>query len=181
MMFMIAIAVLLPLFPNDFWPFARIGQEIVATGKLPDSEFMTYTQFGKPAVYLYWLPSLIFLKLYQWGGVTLISILTALCVACFYTLLWLSLREINVGPLTSALALILTGLVGVNYWATRPQLLTYPLFGLSLWLLLRWQQREEGLIWLLPVLAALWANLHGSFIILFFFAGAGHPVWQRQP
>jgi len=67
--------------------------------------------------------------------------------------------------------IVLTGLVGVNYWATRPQLLTYPLFGLALLILLRWQKRDERWIWLLPVLALLWANLHGSFIILFFLLG----------
>ncbi|EKD88887.1 MAG: hypothetical protein ACD_34C00286G0002, partial [uncultured bacterium] len=35
MMLMLTIAVLLPLFPNDFWPYVRIGQEIVSTGHIP--------------------------------------------------------------------------------------------------------------------------------------------------
>ncbi len=168
MMLMLSIAVLLPLFPNDFWPYVRIGQEIITSGHIPSTEFMTYTQYGQPAVYLYWLPSLIFYGLNKLGGVTLISILTALCVGCFYTLLWFCLRELKVGPLTSAFVLILTGLVGVNYWATRPQLLTYPFFGLALLAILRWQRQDDRLIWFLPVAAMFWANLHGSFIILFF-------------
>ncbi len=168
MMLMLTIAVLLPLFPNDFWPYVRIGEQIVATGRIPTTEFMTYTQYGQSAVYLYWLPSLIFWGLNKLGGVTLIGILTALCVGSFYTLLWFCLRELKVGALTSAFVLILTGLVGVNYWATRPQLLTYPLFGLALLAVLRWQRRDDRLIWCLPVAALLWANLHGSFIVLFF-------------
>ena len=167
-MLFLVIAVLLPLFPNDFFPYVRIGQEIVRTGTIPTTEFMTYTQFGQPAVYLYWLPSLIFLGSYNLGGVSLVSILSALCVGIFYTLLWFCLRELKIGSLTSALVLILTGLVGVNYWATRPQLLVYPLFGLAMLIILRWQRRNEWLIWLLPLLAMLWANLHGSFIVLFF-------------
>lgn len=171
MMLMLTIAVLLPLFPNDFWPYVRIGQEIVTTGRIPTAEFMTYTQSGQPAVYLYWLPSLILWGLNKLGGVTLIGILTALCVGSFYTLLWFCLRELKVGALTSALVLILTGLVGVNYWATRPQLLTYPLFGLALLAVLRWQHKDDRLIWCLPVIAMLWANLHGSFIVLFFLLG----------
>ncbi|MBA4383609.1 MAG: hypothetical protein C0410_02635 [Anaerolinea sp.] len=168
MMLMLTIAVLLPLFPNDFWPYVRIGQEIVSTGHIPTTEFMTYTQSGQPAVYLYWLPSLIFWGLNKLGGVTLIGILTALCVGSFYSLLWFCLRELKVGALTSALVLLLTGLVGVNFWATRPQLLTYPLFGLALLAVLRWQRKDDRLIWYLPLAAMLWANLHGSFIILFF-------------
>ncbi len=171
LMIMLTIAVLLPLFPNDFFPYVRIGQEIVKSGAIPNTEFMTYTQFGEPAVYLYWLPSLIFLGLYNLGGLWLISILSALCVGSFYTLLWFCLRELKVGALVSGLVLLITGLVGVNFWATRPQLLTYPLFGLALLILLRWQKRDERLIWMLPLLAMLWANLHGSFIILFFLLG----------
>ncbi len=171
LMFMLSIAVLLPLFPNDFFPYVRIGQEIVRNESIPTTEFMTYTQYGQPAVYLYWLPSLIFLGLYNLGGVTLISLLAAICVGAFYTLLWLCLRELKVGALTSGFVLLITGLVGVNYWAVRPQLLTYPLFGLALWLILRWQKRNEWQLWLLPLVAALWANLHGSFIVLFFLLG----------
>lgn len=168
LMLMLTISVLLPLFPNDFWPYVRIGQQIVTTGEIPTTEFMTYTQYGQPAVYLYWLPSLIFLGIYNLGGVTLVSILSALCVGIFYTELWLCLRELRVGGLTSGLVLMITGLVGVNYWATRPQLLTYSLFGLALLAVLRWQKRDDRLIWWLPLVAMLWANLHGSFIILFF-------------
>lgn len=168
LMIILTISVLLPLFPNDFWPYIRIGQEIVKTGAVPSTEFMTYTQYGQPAVYLYWLPSIIFLNLYQWGGVTLISILSALCVGLFYTLLWFCFRELKIGALTSGFVMLITGLVGVNYWATRPQLLTYPLFGLALWIVLRWQKQDNRMIWMLPLLAMLWANLHGSFIILFF-------------
>ena len=168
LMFMLTIAVLLPLFPNDFWPYVRIGQEIVSTGRIPDAEFMTYTRFGEPAVYLYWLPSLIFWGLYKLGGVTLIGFFSALCVGIFYTFMWFCLRKLKVGALTSAFVLILTGLVGVNYWATRPQLLSYPLFGFALLAILRWQHKDHKLIWFLPLVAMLWANLHGSFIVLFF-------------
>ena len=168
LMLMLTISVLLPLFPNDFWPYVRIGEQIVTTGEIPTTEFMTYTQYGQPAVYLYWLPSLIFLGVHNVGGVTLVSILSALCVGIFYTELWFCLRELRIGALTSGLVLVITGLVGVNYWATRPQLLTYPLFGLALLALLRWQKRDDRLIWWLPLLSLLWANLHGSFIIMFF-------------
>lgn len=172
LMVILVIAVLLPLFPNDFYPYLRIGQEIVDTGRIPATEFMTYTQFGQPAVYLYWLPSLIFLGIYNLGGITLVSILSALCVGSFYTLLWFCLRELKIGALTSGFVLLLTGLVGVNYWATRPQLLTYPLFGLALLAILRWQRRDDRLIWWMPLLALLWANLHGAFIILFLLLGS---------
>lgn len=171
MMFLITIAVMLPLFPNDFFPYVRIGQEIVRTGGIPTAEFMTFTQAGQPAVYLYWLPSLIFFGLYNLGGVTLVSLVSALCIGGMITLLWMCLKEVKAGALTAGIVLLLTTLVGINYWATRPQLFTYPLFGLALLAILRWQRRDDRLVWWLPAAALLWANLHGSFIVLFFLLG----------
>lgn len=171
MMLLISIAVMLPLFPNDFFPYVRIGEEIVRTGSIPTTEFMTFTQTGQPAVYLYWLPSLIFLGLYNLGGITLVSLISALCIGGMITLLWMCLKEVRAGALTAGLVLLVTTLVGINYWATRPQLFTYPLFGLALLATLRWQRRDDRLVWWLPAAALLWANLHGSFIVLFFLLG----------
>jgi hypothetical protein len=168
MLITISIAALIPLYPNDFWPYLRIGQEILKTGSLPTIEFMTFTQFGNPAVYLYWLPSLLFLKIYTLGGVTLVGIVSVLCISCFYSLLWLCLREFKVGPLTSWVVLLSVVLVGVNYWSTRPQIFTYPLFGFIILAILRWHKGDNRLLWIVPVLAVLWANLHGSFIVIFF-------------
>ncbi|KAF0112270.1 MAG: hypothetical protein FD147_331 [Chloroflexi bacterium] len=168
MMLMLSIAVLLPLYPNDFFPYMRIGQEIIKTGGIPTTEFMTYTRFDEPAVYLYWLPSLIFLGVYNLGGVTLVGIVSALCIGSFYALLWMCLREFKAGPLTSGFVLLITAVVGINYWATRPQIFTYPLFGLALLALIRWQRRDDRLLWFIPLIAMLWANFHGSFIVLFF-------------
>jgi len=57
---MLLLAAKQPLPSNDFFPYVRIGEEIVNTGSIPTTEFMTYTQFGKPVQYQYWLSSLIF-------------------------------------------------------------------------------------------------------------------------
>jgi len=80
------------------FPYVRIGQEIIKTGAIPTTEFMTYTQFGKPVDYLYWLPSIIFMGVFKLGGFTLTAIVRMLCVASFYTFLWLCLRELNPAP-----------------------------------------------------------------------------------
>jgi len=168
MMIILSIVALLPLIPNDFFPFLRIGEEIIKTGHIPTTEFMTFTQFGNPAVYLYWLSSLFFLGVYKLGGVTLTAIILMLCIGGYYSLLWLCLRELKTGLLTSGLILILFALDGTLFFSMRPQVLTYPLFGLALLIIIRWQKGEDRHLWVLPLLALLWANIHGSFIVLFF-------------
>ena len=41
-----------------------------------------------------------------------------------------------------------------------------------MWILLKWQERKDSFLWLLVPLGFLWANLHGSFILLFLLAGS---------
>ena len=168
MMVLLSISVLLPLLPNDFWPYLRIGEEILKNRSIPTTEFMTYTQFGHPAVYLFWLPSLIFLGLYNLGGILLIEIISALCIGGFYTFLWLAMRELRANPLIAGIILFITALIGVNDWSTRPQIFTLPLFGLALLLVIKWQKLDNRFLWLLPVISMIWANFHASFIVLFF-------------
>ncbi|HBF40949.1 MAG TPA: hypothetical protein DDW19_04020 [Anaerolineaceae bacterium] len=168
MMIALTFTVIQPIIPNDFFPYLRIGQEILSLGHLPATEFMTYTSYGNPALYLYWLPSLILLGIYNLGGVALTSIFTMACIGLFFLLLWKCLEELEIANLTAGLVLVLISLIAASYFPTRPQVLAFPLYGLSLWLILRWQRGKNRFLWLFPIIAFLWANIHGSFIVLFF-------------
>lgn len=161
------IVVLMPLEPSDYWTYLRIGEEIQRTGSIPTTEFMTYTSGGQPAVYSYWLSSLLLLGMSKTGGFCLTALVMGVCVTVFYAFIWLCLRELKIGPVSSSLLLLLTALMGSNNWSTRPQNFVLPLFGLCLWILLKWQHKENRLLWLVPLLGVLWGNLHGSFILLF--------------
>lgn len=167
MAIILSIVAVLPLYPNDFFPYLRIGQEIVKTGHIPTTEFMTFTQFGSPAIYLYWLPSLIFLGIFRLGGVTLTAILSLFCIGSFFTFLWLCLRELKIGVLITALILISLGIINFDSFLTRPQLLCYPLFCFALLLGIRWQNGNNRYLWFLPVITLFWVNFHASFIAIF--------------
>ena len=47
--------------------------------------------------------------------------------------------------------------------AMRPQLFAVPLFAASLWILAG-RHAHPARLWALPVLAIVWANVHGSFV-----------------
>jgi len=161
------IVVLMPLEPSDYWTYLRIGDQIARTHAIPTTEFMTYTSGGEPAIFSYWLASLLMLGIFKAGGLTLTALVMGLCVAGLYVLIWLCLRELKLGPLSASLVLLITALMGSNNWSTRPQNFALPLFGLTLLVLLKWQNQRNRLLWLLPLVSVLWVNLHGSFILLF--------------
>ncbi len=161
------IVVLMPLEPSDYWTYLRIGEEIVRTHSIPAAEFMTYTSGGQPAVYSYWLASLAFLGISKVGGFILTALVSGVCITLFYALVWLCLRNLKIGPVSSSLILLVTAMVGSNNWSTRPQLFVLPLFGLSLLILLKWQAKNNRWLWCIPLISILWVNLHGSFVLLF--------------
>lgn len=161
------IVVLMPLEPSDYWTYLRIGEEIVRTRAIPATEFMTYTSDGQPAVYAYWLASLLFLAISKAGGFMLTALAGGLCITLFYALIWFCLRDLKIGPVSSSLIVLITAMMGSNNWSARPQLFVLPLFGLSLLILLKWQGKNNHWLWCLPFITVLWVNLHGSFVLLF--------------
>ncbi len=168
----LAIAFLLPIQPNDYSWYVRLGGEIVRTGSIPTAEFMSYTQAGQPAVYQHWLAGVVFWGVEQMGGALLTNLLRGILLALFYGFTWKLCRAAGAGRWTAALFTLLAALAGSNNWAVRPQLFAYPLFGWTVWLLWRWHKGEARGLWGLPLAALLWVNLHGSVALLFVIGGA---------
>ena len=48
----LAIAFILPVLPNDYWWYLRIGQETLTAGAVPRGEMLSYTRAGSPVAYL---------------------------------------------------------------------------------------------------------------------------------
>jgi hypothetical protein len=169
---LILLALLLPLTPHDYWWYLRLGQDVLHLGRVPSVETYSFTQLGEQIINQPWLSAVIFWVTYNAGDLNLTFLLRAICIAAAYGLSWYWVRQLGLGPRLSAILIIVAGLSGSNNWSFRPQLFAYPLFVLTIFILWRWQKENNKLIWWLPVIAALWANLHGSFLLMFLLEGA---------
>jgi hypothetical protein len=169
---LILLALLLPLSPHDYWWYLRLGQDVLHLGYVPSVESYSFTQLGEQIINQPWLSAVIFWVTYNAGNLNLTFLLRAICISAAYGLLWYWMRQLGLGPRLSAILIIVAGLSGSNNWSFRPQMFAYPLFVLTLVILWRWQKINNKLLWLLPVIAALWANLHGSFLLIFLLEGA---------
>lgn len=167
LLILLSLALLLPLSPQDYWWYLRLGQDVAHTGSVPTIDTYSFTQAGSPFFYQSWLAALIFWKTYQAGGLILTFFLRAVVIAITYTLLWGLARNAGVGPRLASLLVLLAALAGSGNWSFRPQLFIYPIFVLVLSILSKWTQGKSRVLWLLPVLSMLWVNLHGSFPLLF--------------
>ena len=170
-MLVLGIAYLLPISPEDYWWYVRIGGDTVRAGAVPAVDTLSFTQAGRPVIYPAWLAAVAFWGFLKVGGLTLTALVRGLALAGFAACTWFSCREMGAGPRLASGITLLSALAGSANWAMRPQVLVYPLFGLTLWLLIRWHQGKRTPLWALPLISLLWINLHGSFILFFLLGG----------
>lgn len=174
----VALRVLLtPIPPHDFWWHAATGRLIAETGAIPPADAFSYTRAGEPFYNQSWLAQLLMYGLYSLGGPPLLVAVQALVLAAAYGLLiLLCARRSGEVRLSVGLFLLLALPASFDNWIVRPQSYAIPLFIAYLFALTAWRD-PEGLhdpaaartAWrplvLLPVLGALWVNLHGSFVL----------------
>jgi hypothetical protein len=168
----LAIAFLLPVTPQDYWWYLRIGRDTLTVGAVPGVDALTFTQAGAPVVYHSWGAAVLFWLTFKLGDLPLTVFLRGLLVTLAYSLVWLMTRRLGAGRISAALVLLLAVLASSNNWSIRPQLFAYPLFALALYLLYRWHKGDRHAVWGLPLISLLWVNLHGSFVLLVLLAGA---------
>jgi hypothetical protein len=169
---LLPIALFLAITPHDYWFYVRIGKDILETGAIPRADTFSYTYPGRPIFYQPWLAAVLFWLAHSLGGATLTFLLRAVCIAAAYGLVWALMRYLGTGPKIATLLTIVLGLSSSMNWSMRPQVLAYPLFAGLLWILWHWQNGQTRLLWLLPLITLLWANLHGSFILAFVLMGS---------
>jgi hypothetical protein len=157
-------ALIMPIAPNDFWWHMAHGRLIWNTGKVPVVDHFSYTQNGAPFYNQSWLSQLWFYGLQQLGGVPLVLVGQAFCVAFAYgLLLWLCIKRTDKKRL--CVGLLLAGVMPMSFdnWQVRPQTFALPFFAAYLCILSAYRLRWGNYLWALPLLMAFWVNLHGSF------------------
>ena len=186
---LLLIALLLPLSPHDYWWYLRLGHDVIQQGQVPSIDTYSFTNVGQSVMNQPWLSAVIFWIAYNDGGLNLTFFLRAICIGVAYGFLWAWMREMRASARLASILVIVAGLASSNNWAFRPQMFAYPLFSMSLFVLWKWENESKPaemerrsasrqksnlswLLWTLPLIAWLWANLHKSFLLLFVLEGA---------
>lgn len=176
-----------PATDPDLWWHLRTGQWIVETGHIPHADPFSFTREGSPWISHEWLSEVIFYELWRLAGPPALIIFSAIVTSLGFLLLyWRCPGE----PYIAAAAVALGAWASAPCWGTRPQMFTFLLASLFLWLLARaenpgrqtaWfsqagvKNRPLLLLWI-PPLFLLWLNLHAGFALgpaLVFLYGAG--------
>ncbi len=161
-----------PLWHTDLWGHLAYGRVIVANRSLPATEPLMPLSRGIPFNDLAWLSEVLGYLAFQWKGAAAIQFVYATSiVTCLGLLAYRTVRQS--GTIWAALLAIAacTWLEWQQFLIVRPQLAGLVCFICLLVTLTRKSIGGASFL-IIPALFALWANLHGSFLIGFVLIAA---------
>jgi hypothetical protein len=166
---------------DSYWQIS-VGQWIIDHGAMPYTDVFSFTRFGEPWMSSSWLSQVLLAAAYDFSGWAGAVVLSSLAVAALVSI-FVYLLSAHVDParaiLITALALLQSG----SHFLARPHLLALPVLLAFIGGLLRAADRRTHPSWLLLPLMALWANLHGGFVLGLALIGpiGLEAIWCAEP
>jgi hypothetical protein len=180
-LFLLSIGDILLRDPDTLWQI-KVGQWIIDHGAMPYTDVYSFTRFGEPWISSSWLSQVLYATVYaslDWAGpVILTSLAVGATVAIFIYLL-----DPYLDPTPAMLLVTLALLMSGTHFLARPHMLALPVMLAFVGGLMAAADRRDHPRWLLLPLMALWANLHGGFVLgLALIGPVGlEAIWSSDP
>lgn len=159
------LAALLAALPaTDLTYHLRAGEEILITGRIPTVDSWTFTVAGEPWFDQQWGAQLMLTAVYRVAGWTGLVVFRAALVGVIAAATFELCRRQGMGIRLAAWLALGAFAVAAPAMALRPQLIAMALFALTL-LLVTDRETHPRRLWAVPVIAVVWANVHGSFFL----------------
>ncbi|MGQ9523580.1 MAG: hypothetical protein ACUVTZ_01945 [Armatimonadota bacterium] len=150
----------------DLWWQMAAGRLIWTTGAVPTADPFSFTARGRPWLVHEWVPDVLFYLIYTHLGPTWLVILKAAVIGTALVLVLALALRASGRPWLAALLTCFAALGGNYFWDIRPQMFTYLLIAVFLFLIDDFRRSGTNTsLWAMAILTGLWANLHGGFII----------------
>lgn len=149
----------------DLWGHLTFGRDIITSGHIIQRDQYSFTS-DRPWINHEWLSEVSFAEAYRLAGSAGLVGLKLGLIAALVAVIWRHARRWQPSPAILA-ALIVFTFVG-TFWRThsvRPQLFSVVFFAILLAVLARAEVGRRRSLFVLPLLMALWVNLHGGWIV----------------
>ena len=144
----------------------KTGQYILEHHVIPTTDIFSFSAHGAPWIAHYWLAGVIFYLINAAVGFTgLMVVVSSLAVFTY----WIVLKTAWLKSKTRLLPLIILApfsFLTYELWVPRPQIFSYLLTALLIFLLEKWRiSKNDRLLFILPLLFILWANVHSGVVL----------------
>ncbi len=151
---------------GDLLRHLTIGNVILTTRQIPTHDLFSHTLPNAPVILHEWLSELVFAMVHRAAGLNGVAWLTAIVIAVTYTVLAYTLREAGVRALVTLGGAFTAFIAGSIHTLARPHIFTALFFAAFLFVIERYRRNGNvRLLFLLPPLMIVWANLHGAGLI----------------
>ncbi len=153
----------------DVWWHLRVGRWMVENGKLPSVDLFTHTVPTHVWTDHEYLTEVLMWLLYAATGFTGLAIAFGLITWAGF---WLIYRQVRRQPFVIVgLGVALAALAGWPIWGPRAQMITFALSCLELYWIQGYLSGRSRTLNFFPLVMALWANVHGGWVIGFAWLG----------
>ena len=152
-----------PLDTDTLWHL-RAGEWQVQHRALLRIDIFSHTRQGQAWINHSWLSQIILYAMYILLGDPGLALYTAVLATAGMFFVYLQLEG---DILVRSFVLILASAAAAVFWTPRPQMISFFLSAVVLYLLWLYQKRGIDKLWWIPPLFILWGNLHGGFAIGF--------------
>lgn len=181
----LAIPAIQPVTDPDFFWHLTTGTWILSHHAIPHTDLYTFTVSGHRWITHEWLSEVGIALLFQLGRLPLLNLALGMVSVAGFVLVFRSIdRRVNF--VIASLAITLGVAAGNPIWGPRIQMVTFALTALVLLWLQRFLEGRSRALYALPVVIALWANLHAGFTAAYGFLAIallveGGKVLARRP
>lgn len=149
---------------NDLWGHLRVGLDILQSHSAPRVDVYAYTHSGTLTQDHEWLGEALAALSWKGAGTAgLVALKISLALLTGILCFWHLLRTGISSGRATAILLILIGLVP-PFMMFRPLLFSIPGFAVTLTVIYEAECGNRAVLWMLPPLYVIWANLHGGFL-----------------
>lgn len=153
-----------PLSTIDLAYQVRAGDIMLGTHHLIRVDPFSFTAAGRPWFDQQWGAQLVFAVIYRAGGWAALVLTRAFLGGLIYLLVFLACRATGVRTKAASGLALASLFVSFPGLILRPQLLGMTLFALTVYIVAE-RHQHPAMLWIIPVLVAIWANVHGSFFL----------------
>ena len=150
---------------SDLGLHLKGGQWILENHRFPSTDTYTYTLSGRGYLDIHWFYQILLYGLYQAGGYSWIELFHVLLIAATGYLVFKRLRLAGVSLGICTFLLLMVVLTCEIRFRVRPEIASWLLFSLTLWVLELRTSRNRDLLYLLPLIQLVWVNVEGLFIL----------------
>ena len=138
----------------------KAGEVMLERGTVLTTDIFSHTAYGHPWMAHEWLAEVIMAAIHSWAGVPGVVIFYFLLTALSFWLLFLLANPYD-DPWLAFFCISIAFGLALSHLLARPHIFSWFFGTLTLYLL----TRRGRWLYILPPLTALWANIHGGFVL----------------